>query len=355
VTPGVRYDFQNTLTNTKDGIEPRLSLAYLIDKKHALVIRTGSGLFIRRVGANIEQDLARYQFAAERNLLFTSNICYPTCTAGQLAAQPASLTNHAPGLHAPMQFYFGLSIERQLTKSSTVTIGYNGYRGWHALRAVDINAPLPPFTSPVRPNPTFSQILQLQSAGYQKTDGLSLNYRGRIGAVFSGNLQYTWQHADANTMYSYFTPQNQYDPNDEWSRSNFDQRQRLALFGTFYPDKPLTLGLGFYNYTPLPYTITTGTDDYHTGLFNARPAGVPRNSLNGGSYQDVQLRLNYTRKLHPAMKDDPAAIAFSLSSFNTLNRVNFDNYEGVISSSKFKQPTTANDPRMLQLSASYTF
>ena len=355
VTPGVRYDFQNTLANTKDGIEPRLSLAYLVDKAHALVVRTGGGEFIRRVGANIEQDLARYEFAAERNLLFTTDVCYPICTASQLAAQPPSLDTHAPGLQSPVQAYFGLSIERQLTKNSTVTLGYNGYRGWHALRAVDINAPLPPFISAVRPDPTFSQILQLQSAGYQKTDGMSLSYRGRISNMFAGFMQYTWQHADANTVYSYFTPQNQYKPNDEWSRSNFDQRQRLALFGTFYPDKPITLGLGFYNNTPLPYTITTGTDDYHTGFFNARPAGVARNSLNGGNYQDVQLRVNYNHKLHPKVKDDPAVVQLSLSSFNTLNRANFSNYDGVISSPDFRQPTTASDPRRLQLAASYSF
>jgi hypothetical protein len=355
ITPGLRYDFQNTISNTKDGIEPRLSIAYLLDQKHALVLRTGGGLFIRRMGANIGQDMARYQFAAERKLLLTTNVCYPTCSAAQLDAQPPSLSNYAPTVHAPMQGYFSLSLERQLTKNSTVSLGYNGYRGWHALRAIDINAPLPPFTSTVRPDPSVSQVLQLQSEGYQKTDGMSLNYRGRIGKVFSGNLQYTWQHADANTLWSYFTPQNMYRPGDEWSRNNYDQRHHLALFGTLYPDKPLTLGVGFYAYTALPYTITTGTDDYHTGLFNARPAGVPRNSLNGGNYQDVQLRLNYTRKLHPSVKDSETAVEFSFSSFNTLNRVNYDNYEGVISSPRFKQPTTANDPRMLQLSAEYTF
>jgi hypothetical protein len=355
ITPGVRYDFQNTISNIKDGVVPRLSIAYLLDKKHALVLRTGGGLFIRRMGANIGQDMARYQFAAERKLLLTTGICYPTCTAAQLAPQPPSLSNFAPGVHAPMQAYFSLSIERQLTKNSTVTLGYNGYRGWHALRAVDINAPPPPFTSPARPNPNFSQTLQLQSEGYQKSDGLSLNYRGRIGKVFSGNLQYTWQHADANTLWSYFTPQNMYKPNDEWSRNDYDQRQRLALFGTFYPDRPLTLGVGFYNNTPQPYTITTGTDDYHTGIFNARPPGVPRNSLNGGNYQDVDLRLNYTRKLHPKVKDDPTAVEFSLSSFNTLNRANFDGFNGVITSPGFRKPTFAGDPRKLQLSASYTF
>ena len=356
VTPGLRYDFQNTISNTRDGIEPRLTLAYLLDKEHAMVIRTGSGIYIRRVGVNIGQQLARYQNAAELSLLNTNNPCYPiSATCNPTTGQAPSLFTYQPHLQSPMQAYFGLSIERQITKGSTVTIGYNGYRGWHALRSVDINAPLPPFTSPVRPNTNFSQVLQMQSAGYQKTDGMNVSYRGRLGKVFSGFLQYTWQHADSDTEYSTFTPQNQYAPNDEWSRTNYDQRQRLALFGTFYPDKPITLGVGFYDDTAMPYTITTGTDAYQDGLYNARPAGVPRNSLNGGDYQNVQLKLGYTYKLHKLKKDDPAAVTLGLASFNTLNRVNFTNYVGVVSSPQFMQPTAASDPRRLQLSASYTF
>jgi len=356
VTPGMRYDFQNTLSNTKDGFLPRLSIAYLADKAHALVVRVGGGFYIRRVGVNIGQQLARYQFAAERNLLLTSNLCYPNIDAcNTLANDPPSLFQYAPNLQAPQQGYFGLSVERQVTKNSTVSLGYSGYRGWHALRSVDINAPLPPFTSPARPNPNFAQVLQLQSEGYQKTDGMSLSYRGRVRNIVSGFLQYTWQHADSNTEFSTFQPQNQYAPNDEWSRSGFDQRQRLSMFATLYPDKPVTLGIGFFNNTPPPYTITTGTDVYQTGIFNARPAGVPRNSLNGGSFQDVQLRLGYTRKLHPGTKGDDSALAFSISSFNTLNRANFETYDGVQGSPDFRQPTTATDPRRLQLQVGYSF
>jgi len=357
VTPGVRYDFQNTLSNTKDGVEPRLSIAYMVDKKHALVVRTGSGIYIRRVGVNIGQQLARYQFAAERNLLITDGACLvpATCTPTVLAEAPPSLFQYQPGLQAPVQAYFGLSVERQVTKNSTLVVGYNGYRGWHALRSVDINAPLPPFTSYARPNPNFAQVLQLQSQGYQKTDGMNVSYRGRVGNVVSGFLQYTLQHSDANTTFSTFMPQNQYKPNDEWSRSDFDQRQRLGLFATLYPDKPLNFGVGFYDNTPLPYTITTGTDDYKTGVFNARPAGVPRNSLNGGDFQDLQVRVGYTYKLHPRVKDDESALAFSVSGFNTLNRVNFETYNGVQGSLLYKQPTSAADPRRLQLQISYTF
>jgi len=356
ITPGVRYDFQNTLPNTKAGVEPRLSLAYLVDKEHAFVIRTGGGIFIRRVGVNIGQQIARYEHATEISLLNTSSPCYPIGTmCDPTAGQVPSLFTYQPGLQSPTQAYFSLSIERQLTRNSTLTLSYNGYRGWHALRSVDVNAPLPPFTSAVRPNASFAQVLQLQSGGYQKTDGMNVSYNGRIGKVFSGIVQYYLQHADSNTTFSTFVPQNQYRPNDEWSRGDFDQRQRLALFGTLYPEKPITLGFGFYNDTPMPYTITTGTDDYHTGLFNARPAGVARNSLNGDSFQDLQLRLNYSRRLRPQVKDDQSTIQFSISSFNTLNRANFSSYNGVVTSPHFMRPTTAADPRRLQLSASYSF
>ncbi len=359
VIPGLRYDYQDAIPQTKDGFEPHLSLAYVLDKEHGLVVRTGSAVYIRRVGVNVGQQIARYSNAAERNLLITSNLSYPISPAVEAAAPP-SLFNYAAGVKAPVQAYYGISIERDITKKSTVTLGYNGYRGWHALRSLDVNAPLPPFASTARPDPRYAQKAVLDSGGYQKTDGMSLSYRGRVGNVVSGFLQYTWQHADADTQYSTFFPENQYAPNNEWSRIDSDQRQRLSLFATLYPDKPFTLGVGFYNNTPLPYTETTGTDDYHTGLFNARPAGVPRNSLSAGSFQDLQVRLGYTLKLAPLYKDTggkdtPQTVVFAISSFNTLNRVNFENYDGVVSSPQFMQPVTANAPRRLQLSASYSF
>jgi hypothetical protein len=173
--------------------------------------------------------------------------------------------------------------------------------------------------------------------------------------VFSGFMQYVYQHADSNTEYSTFIPENQYDPNAEWSRTNFDQRQRVNFFGTLYPDKPLNLGIGFYNYTPTPYSETTGTDAYLDGLTNARPAGVPRNSLNSGAYQDLQARLGYTFKLRPRLKDSSPTLALSLSSFNTINRVNYEGYVGVVTSPLFMHPTSADQPRRLQLGASYNF
>ena len=187
VTPGVRYDFQNALPGTMDAVLPRLAVAYVLDKRHAMVVRTGAGVYMRRVGVNVGQQLARYQYAAERSLLLTTNLCYPDITqCNALAAQPPSLFNFQPGIKAPFQGYFGLSVERELTKKSTVTVGYEGYRGWHALRSVDVNAPLPPFTSAVRPNSNFAQVLQLQSGGIQRSDAADRQLPGPSHERFHG-------------------------------------------------------------------------------------------------------------------------------------------------------------------------
>ena len=77
--------------------------------------------------------------------------------------------------------------------------------------------------------------------------------------------------------------------------------------------------------------------------------------LNGGGYQDIDVRLTYTRKLKPKLKDASPTIAASLSSFNTINRVNYEDYVGVMTSQDFMRPTAAGSPRRLQLIISYNF
>ncbi len=356
VTPGVRYDFQNALPGTMDAVLPRLAIAYLLDKPHAMVLRVGAGEYMRRVGVNVGQQLARYQYAAEQNFLLTSNICYnPVTPCSVITAQPPSLFNFEPHIKAPFQGYFGMSLERELTAKSTLTIGYEGYRGWHALRSVDINAPLPPFTSTARPNPNYAQILQLQSGGIQRSDAMIVSFRGRLTNTFTGFAQYTFQHAAPTPSGAPSTRRTSTPPTTNTAAPTRISATASVSSAPSSRISRVNLGLGFYDNSPQPYTITTGTDDYHTGFFNARPAGIPRNSLNGGSYQDLQVRLNYTYKLRPKLKDASPAISASLSSFNTLNRANFEDYVGVVTSPNFMKPTSAGGARRLQIVVGYTF
>ena len=50
---------------------------------------------------------------------------------------------------------------------------------------------------------------------------------------------------------------------------------------------------------------------FHTGVLNARPTGIARNTLEEGDYQDLEFRLGYTYKLRPRLKDASPTVAFS--------------------------------------------
>jgi hypothetical protein len=103
-----------------------------------------------------------------------------------------------------------------------------------------------------------------------------------------------------------------------------------------------------------PYTETTGTDVYHTGMSNARPAGVPRNSLQGPGYADIDLRLG--RDFYITSKKDKGAVAtFAIDAFNVLNHVNYAGYVGNLSSPFFGQPISALPGRRLQLTGRFKF
>ena len=99
-------------------------------------------------------------------------------------------------------------------------------------------------------------------------------------------------HTDNNTGGITWFPANQYDLSSEWSRADFDQRHRLNLLESFNPGKQFTFGVGATIATGKPYSLTTGQDFYGTGILNARPAGVSRNSLNGPGFADLDLHLS---------------------------------------------------------------
>ena len=148
-------------------------------------------------------------------------------------------------------------------------------------------------------------------------------------------------------------PANNYDLSGEWARADYDQRHRFNLLGTMHAAKYLDFGLGFFANTGAPYTETTGRDDYHTGYANARPAGVPRNSLQGPGYVDVDLRWSHEFPLS-ARKEGPR-LTTALDAFNVTNRVNYTTYIGDLSSPFFGTAVSARPARRLQISLRFAF
>jgi len=344
---GLRYNWQNVLRD-RTQFAPRFAFAYSPGRNHKTVLRGGAGIFYDRTGAGPLGDLLLYNGQVLQSFLI-SNPSYPN--PGSLGAVPSDITQLDPAIREPYSVQYSIAIERQLAKHTTLAVTYYGSVGENLFRSRDINAPL---TSGVVPNPAFGVIREIESSGRQNGNSLEVTLRGDLGRYFSGLAQYTLSRTDNNTGGVNWFPANQYDLSGEWGRADFDQRHRLNLLEGFKPGKQFTLGVGVSVASGKPYSLTTGLDAYHTGLFNARPAGVSRNTLEGPTYADLDLRLSRDFFLSKK-KEKGNVVTFSLDAFNILNHVNYTAFVGNLSSAFFGQAVAGFPARRLQLTSRFKF
>jgi outer membrane receptor protein involved in Fe transport len=349
-TVGLRYDWQNYF-HDDNNFAPRFSFAYSPDKNQKTVIRGGAGVFYDRTGARPIQDILLFNGSRLRlYVLPNPGFPDPLGPGASLTAQPVSITRLDPNVHIPYAIQYSVSVERQLWKATTLAVAYLGSRGVDQFRSRDINAPTPPDYS-ARPDPTIGVLREIESAGRRASDSLEVTFRGNATHYFTGMAQYRLAASHDNTGGIAYFPPNTYDLSGEWARSDFDRRHRFEMLGTINPGRLFNLGVSLSLYSGLPYTLTTGLDQFHTGTANARPPGVPRNSLQGPGYADLDLRWSRDFYLVKGKKKDEGVKAtLAVDAFNVLNRVNYAGFVGNLSSPFFGRAVAAQPPRRLQLS-----
>lgn len=357
ITPGVRYDWQNFLPGDVTNFSPRFSFGLVLNKAREMVLRGGGGIYYDRIGSSPLIDLAKYQDARRRKLQISANqepLCFPISDCVDVASLPPSLVLRGTGIRTPYQIQAGILVERKVGEKGNLSVGVRMNRGVDMFRSVDVNAPLAPLYTE-RPNPNYSQVRVMQSAGTQKGTALDINYRGRFNKRFTGFAWYTWSHYANNTSGIWWFPENQQDPNADWGPADWDQRQHFGLYAAINPQHLLNLGVGVFTNTGRPWTVLTGTDAYGDSLFNARPAGVARNSEIGPGYADMDLRWGYDFKLHPKEMDRSPTVGVSVASFDVLNHPNGSYVDTVEGSPDFGQVTSADPPRRTQLGMRLNF
>jgi hypothetical protein len=353
VSIGLRYDWQTYFKSVHD-FAPRLSVAYTTPD-HKSVFRAGAGVFYDRTGAQPIADLKRYNGVIVRSITLL-NPSYPTPYPASMDASsfPTNLVRLQPGGRIPYTTNFSAGVERQLVNGLTLAATYRGTIGIGLFRSRDINAPLPPGYAG-RPDPAVGIVRQIESEGRQIGNALDLTVEGKAGRWFSGLAQYTFSHTNNDTGGIAFFPADQYSLRGEYGRANFDQRHRFNLLGTFNEDHWLNLGAVVKVYSGTPYTETSGVDEFNTGILNARPADVGRNTLQSSGNTELDLRWNRDISLPYKRGDVLSALSFGLDVFNVTNTANYTSYVGNIRSSLFEQPTAALPARRFQLSARFKF
>ncbi len=348
---GLRYDWQNYF-HDNNNFAPRFSLAYAPGDKKTNVLRAGIGVFNDRSGPVVIADVLHSQPGGLIKYVI-SNPGYPDpfASAAAAASQPPSIVQLAPGVQIPQTVQYSVGLDHQLQKTTMLSLTYTGARGYHMFRSRDINAPLPPLYV-ARPDSTYGVVRQVESTGRQQTDSLQVTLRGKLSRWFNGQMQYTLSRAynDTNGIASY--PANDYDLSGEWARADFDRRHRFLLLGRTSL-RVVDLGMGITLNSGGPYTETLGLDPFNNGRGRARPAGVPRDSLETSGFASVDLRAS--RDVTFGAGKDAREITFGLDAFNVLNHVNYGSFVGTQGSPLFSQPVSARAARQLQFSARMKF
>lgn len=351
---GLRYDWQNYL-HDDNNFGPRGSFAFAPRSDARTVIRGGAGIFYDRTGPRPIQDALRYDGVRQLRYVIT-NPGYPDPFGPDrpLSAERPSVVQWAPGAQLPATLQYGLSVERQLARKTSASIAYTGTRGLHQFLSRDINAPLPPLYI-VRPDATRGIVREMESTGRLVGNSVQFTLRGQITRVVNVSAQYVLSETNNDTSGINWMPPDSYDLSLEYARADFDQRHRLDLLGTVNPGSWFNAGIALALYSGRPYSVTTGYDDFNTGVANARPPGVPRNSLEGPGLAQLDLRWSRELFVNHGKQAPGRALTVGIDAFNVLNRVNATAYIGTLTSPFFGRAITAHPPRRLQFSARVRF
>jgi hypothetical protein len=198
-------------------------------------------------------------------------------------------------------------------------------------------------------------VREIESTGRLAAQSVQFTLRGQVSRHLNTSVQYTLSQTHNDTSGINWMPPNAYDLSLEYARADFDQRHRFDLLGTLNAGAWLNVGVAVALYSGRPYSKTTGTDDFNTGVANARPPGVPRNSLNGPDYADLDLRWSHEVFLDQTKKSSGPTLTFAVDAFNALNRVNDTSYVGTLTSPFFGSAVSAQPARRLQFSARIKF
>jgi len=388
---GLRYDLQflKTIATQTGNVSPRAGFAWSPFASRRTVVRGSYGLFYDRIPlralanallsagnttnvGNLQQlsiSLAPTQAGAP---VFPAILGSLTIPAGVLF----NLSTMDPNMKNAYSEQGSFEIEQQIGKSATLSAGYQHVRGLHLIISVNQNVPsctAVGTNNGCRPNPNYGNDSQYSSAADSHYDGAHISFLQRPVKWGNYRISYTYSKAlDDVSEFFFSSPINPFDIWQDYSRSDDDQRSRLAFDGTIHSslEKANTAWERFSHgfqlttsltaYSPLPFNITTGSNTIQGTAARPTINGVfiNRNAGEGHSILNMSVRLSRTFAVGERMRLQVLA-----EMFNALNHVNVVTLNGVFGAGTyptnplptFGQITAVNDPRAAQFGLRLSF
>jgi hypothetical protein len=314
---GVRYDYDDNSSNTKDGFAPRLGVAYSPNEK--TVLRAGFGRFYEFPPTSIISDLfagkvissvftfdTGEDLSATRGVLPTNACLLATGSGGFAKISPAcraqlvtaksllasgAFINPEPRLPGNRKLGFlyqiDFGVERQIMNGMSVTADYVGSRGHDQTGLLDLNEPRllangtigRPGPSVFDPDGTLIPV-QARNAAFQRVleyttssvfnsdyDALELSVDKRFANRWSGRASYTLSRSRdvAAASAGGFGIVNKrvnddFNPRRDYGLATFDNRHAFTAGGNWNAWRDFGLGATYRYYSGNPVNEIVGTD-----------------------------------------------------------------------------------------------
>ncbi len=287
LSAGLRFETQNAIHDHGDWA-PRLGFAWGVrgrSKPPNVVIRGGYGIFYNRFQSGQILQVDRFNGVTQQQFIINNPTCFPGVdepltnfsttgfsTCGTPTSSESNIYQISPRLHAPYTMQGAVSVERQVTKSATVSATYLNSRGFDQFLTINANAPFPgtpcsqagcapPAGVPGCGNLTGGNVYRYVSEGNFKQNQLILNTNIRVGTKVQLFGFYTLGYANSDTSGVSSFPSNSYDISQDYGRASFDVRHRLFLGGSIALPYLIRLSPFMVISSGSPFTITSPIDE----------------------------------------------------------------------------------------------
>ncbi len=347
---GLRYSYYHMKTlnlSNKKNIDPRLGFSWDPIGDGRTVVRGGFGRFTNNILTNealltswFDQLQIQYVYNPGWPDPFQPNPFGTTFSLPEATRYVAE-----PGQVPPNTTQLTLGIQRQFLTDISASADLVWAKGRNLLRWRNLN----PVVEYQRLDPTKGNIFQTEGSGKSDYKALLVSVQKRYSHGWGMEISYTFSKSMSDTSIEWSESSNYQNPGLDYGPDNNDARHRLSVNGM--ADLPLGFQLSAWIYyrSALPYSVTTGNDDYHNWTWWAYPAGKKRNSGRGADSLTVNMRVSKFFNVKPI------GIQIFAEIFNATNRANFTSYVGNMQSVIFGQPTWADDPRLMQFGARINF